>query len=166
MLDILFRGKRRDNNEWVYGSLILAGSYCCILELEENVHPMHYPYLDDYLGTIDGKATPVDPKTIGRLIDRACYNVERQCTLFEGDIIRLHDKRGNERGVAIVCDEHSMSENGLGRRFTQDTVQVTDVIGNVWDNPELVGKKYADLYLYYYGYGNTITREVLKRGTV
>ena len=77
MLDILFRGKRRDNNEWVYGSLILAGSYCCILESEENVHPVDYPYLDDYLGTIDGKATPVDPKTIGRLIDRACYDADR-----------------------------------------------------------------------------------------
>lgn len=152
MLDILFRGKRKDNNEWVYGFLISIGDYCCILELDCQIGGA--TYLDSDLGYIDGQAVPVIPQTVGRLLDRACYDADRQCTLFEGDIVKFHDKRGQERGVAIVCDEHSITENGSGRCFPQDTVQA-DVIGNVWDNPELVGEKYADLYLYYYGYGNT-----------
>lgn len=64
MHEILFRGKKHDGT-WAYGSLIHAGTYCCILEAEENVHPMNYPYLDDDIGTFDGKATPVNPETVG-----------------------------------------------------------------------------------------------------
>lgn len=149
MRNILFRGKSKGTNEWVYGSLISIGEYYCILELDCQTGGA--TYLDADLGYIDGQATPVIPQTIGRMIDYACYDAECRCVLFEGDIIKLHGKHGQNRGVAIVCDEHSISENGLGRCFPQDTVQA-DVIGNVWDNPELVGEKIADLYLYYYGF--------------
>jgi hypothetical protein len=44
-----------------------------------------------------------------------------------------------------------MTENGLGRHYTQDTVQVK-VIGNVHDTPELVGEKHAENYKYYFGF--------------
>lgn len=36
MREILFRGKRVGKGEFAYGSLILAGAYCCILESEED----------------------------------------------------------------------------------------------------------------------------------
>ena len=49
MREILFKGKRIDNGEFAYGSLIQAGTYCCILESEEDAHPMDYPYLDHHL---------------------------------------------------------------------------------------------------------------------
>lgn len=63
MKKYIFKGKTR-GGKWVYGSLIQAENFCCILESEEDVHPMDYPYLDGDLGIIDGKATPVDPDSI------------------------------------------------------------------------------------------------------
>lgn len=157
MREILFRGKRTDGKGWAYGSLIQAGSYCCILESEDKVHPMDYPYLDADLGTIDGKATPVIPETVGRLIDYACYNKCSDQKLFEGDIIEVYSSRrcnyetDKPTGMAIVVDEHCITEDGNGRFFPQDTIQVR-AIGNVHDNPELVGEKWADLYKYYFGF--------------
>lgn len=83
MREILFRGKTV-HGKWVYGSLISAGSYCCILESEEDVHPMDYPYLDDELGVIDGKATPVDPETVGQFTGVFDKDSNK---IFEGDIV-------------------------------------------------------------------------------
>ena len=171
MKEILFRGKCRDTGEWVYGSLILAGTYCCILELEENVHPMDYPFLDDDIGWIDGKATPVIPETVCRLIERPHYeSYTDHIKIFEGDIVEVYyrhkDVMGDSRpkSIAIAVDEFTITENGKGRWFTQDIYEVK-AIGNVYDNPELIGKKYADLYKYYHGFNTTITRDDLKRNS-
>lgn len=169
MKEILFRGKT-ETGKWVYGSLILAGSYCCILESEDDVHPLDYPYLDDDLGTIDERATPVIPETVGRLIEHPCYDGvwDDERRFFEGDIIGVYRYRHADiasdepDSMAIVVNESCITENGLGRWFPQDTI-TTKVLGNVHDNPELVGKKYADLYKYYHGFNTRVTREDLKK---
>lgn len=139
MKQILFRGKT-ETGRWAYGSLILADNYCCILESD------------------DGKATPVIPETVGQFIGRACYDAfGYNQKLFEGDIIavyrskRIDIEHGKPDSIAIAVDEHCITENGLGRCFPQDTIQ-TKVIGNVYDNPELVGEKYAELYKRYFGF--------------
>lgn len=157
MKEILFRGKTK-LGKWVYGSLILANDYCCILEDETKVHPMDYPYLDGDMGTIDGKATPVIPETVSRLIEHPCY--DSACTnkrFFEGDILAVYRNRHSDverdkpDAFAIVVDESSISENGLGLWFPQDTTLVK-IIGNVWDTPELVGEKYSEQYKFYHGF--------------
>lgn len=150
MKEILFRGKTK-SGRWVYGSLILAGTYCCILEREEDVHPTDYPYLYDSTGTIDGRATPVIPETVGRLLECPGYNSFSGSRYFEGDIIEIKPRKGDcpQIHIAICVDNNSITENGLGRWFPQDIFEAT-VIGNVHDNPDLDGKKYADLYKLYH----------------
>ena len=151
----LFRGKT-PAGKWVYGSLIAADAYCCILELEENVHPTDYPYLDSELGVIDGHATPVIPNTVGRLIERHSYERCGDAECFEGDIVEVYPRhcdieRSEPTSIGIIVNEHTISSNGMGYVFPQDTCQIK-VIGNVHDNPELVGKEYAELYKHYNGF--------------
>lgn len=83
------------------------------------------------------------PETVGRLLTYACYDgyheVER---LFQNDIIAVWNRHAdvdNEKPhhIALVCDEHSVTEDGLGRWFPQDTTRIR-IIGNAYDNPELL----------------------------
>lgn len=133
MREILFRGKRVGKGEFAYGSLILAGAYCCILESEEDAHPMDYPYLDDDLGTIDGKATPVIRETVGQFTGMEDKNGRK---IFEGDIVRGMMDFGpagmNENVVNICFNKYS------GYRWQYFDLSTIEVIGNVYDNPELL----------------------------
>ena len=152
----IFRGKRVSDGAWVYGNLILAENYCCILEKEEDVHPVDYPYLDGELGWIDGKATPVDPGTVSQYIMGDDLNGQM---IFEGDIVKINSKWDYEWKVepAVVIDKNSITQNGLGRRMSQDTIEV-EVVGNIWDNRDMLlerDKKWVDNYYQLMEWGYT-----------
>lgn len=123
MREILFRGKT-DNGRWVYGSLILAGDYCCILEAEENVHPMDYPYLDEDLGIIDGKATPVIPITVGQFTGLTDENGTK---IFEGDIMR------NAGNIVEFCSDGFCINGDSPLCFWTKT----KIIGNIHDDLDM-----------------------------
>lgn len=129
MREILFRGKKH-NGTWAYGSLIKADTYCCILEAEENVHPIDYPYLDDDMGTFDGMATPVNPETVGQYTGIVDKNGTK---IFEGDIVA--DSCDGE--LHLVEFTHGMFKlsnyhMGYGTPFPHK------IAGNIYDNPEMI----------------------------
>lgn len=160
MREILFRGKAY-NNKWVEGCLITAPnySYCCILEDEDKVHPMDYPYLDETLGTFDGCATPINPKTICQFTGLTDKNGKK---IFEGDIVLWDDDdecvsviRYDVESAAFVIDEYGI--NGCLMEYGWDETAGDfgkietngfddysnldfEIIGNVFDNPELLSR--------------------------
>lgn len=148
--NVLFRGKN-DCGSWVYGSLIQADEYCCILEEESKVHPMYWPYLDPDLGTFDGKATPVDPETVSQYTG---VNDKNGKKIFGGDIIKIDENVKNMFNSVdgeVVYVGGMFKINNIHRESILDSLYSIidihfvlrgEVCGNKWDNPELLeGKK-------------------------
>lgn len=160
MRDILFRGKRKDTGEWVEGYYAKAKYYLN----DEEMHVIFPVDLTLYPHSEFSSFEEIDPETLGRLVSDPCYTDYTNQRYFQGDIIELYSDKWKsiEHRFGIVVDEHCFTENGLGRCFPQDTLQAK-VIGNVWDNPELVGKKYADLYKYYHAFKTSVTQDDLAR---
>lgn len=154
MKEILFKAKQKDNEKWIEGYYAKAKDYLT----DEDVHVIFPVDLTLLPHSEFSSYVEIIPETLCRLIEHPCY--DGNCTdqrFFEGDIIEVY-KRHRNLGLphepdmfAIVVNESCITENGLGRWFPQDTTQVK-VVGNIWDNPELVGEKYANLYRYYNGY--------------
>lgn len=143
MRDILFRGKRTDNNEWVYGSPLFQDGYVLIgfwnseeFEWEEHL---------------------VAPETVGQFTGLADKNYKK---IFEGDILnvgigkRLMYVHFNgetltweltDVGVSACEVNHLINTFELGEIQVEAAYgeMVSEVIGNIHDNSELLEVKHA-----------------------
>lgn len=144
MREILFRGKRTDNGEWVYGyyAHLHKTTYCfkedCDAHPKNELHRMIFEHEQDWGLPNYHLQVDVYPETVGQYIglkDRNGTNI------FEGDIV----KRvwfGKMSIYQIVYDNDLTSFIGqAGVRFTTFDYGSTEfeVIGNIYDNPELLG---------------------------
>lgn len=168
MREYIFRGKT-DRGTWVYGSLIKVSNYCCILQ-EDDGSNYDYPYLDGDLGTIDGHATPVDPNTVSQftgMIDKNGNKIfEGDILSTRTDAIRTetlkgyygYDQDGYPQKIPgydgsyeyhYTCQKDCVAVvkySICGRYYLDGSNKAVDaicneVIGNIHDNPELVGGK-------------------------
>lgn len=130
MREILFRGKtvNRKENKWIYGSLVSG------IRKYDN-EPTFFIYdLDtemDSRGWIDNYfGEEVDPETVGQwtgLVDKNCVEI------FEGDVIESPVKRlGYKHGNLIIITDIREC------KFIALYANSYKIIGNVWDNPELI----------------------------
>ncbi len=125
MREILFRGKSTDTGAWV------CGYYCG-------------PFGDFYENEICDIADPtcsrvdVDPETVGQYTGLQDKNGKR---IFEGDIVRGRDAL--EKGLAVegYIDYRYGSFCIVGDLMTHFRWMdyEVEVIGNIHDNPELIG---------------------------
>jgi hypothetical protein len=113
--EIKFRGKRLDNGKWVYG----------LIMLQEFGNPK-------YAG-ISGRA--IDPATIGQYTGLEDKNGNE---IYEGDIIDIGDEL-----VKVVWNECGFAYRGDGYISDQlaDVHYISDVIGNIHDDLELLGSE-------------------------
>ena len=121
MREILFRGKRIDNGEWVYGDLlqIPERNRCSIMPQTPVSHNcgVIYETVGQYTGIIDKNGTKI----------------------FEGDIVDIF--RDFERGI-IKWDEDTarfiISSDGIIADFDNYWGKDLEVIGNIYDNSKLL----------------------------
>ncbi len=138
MREILFRGKRRDNGEWIEGSLMK------ITRNENECAESFYLIFQDnfsFKGTLvksEGHAV-VDPETTGQYTR---VRDEHLKPLFEGDICRAKNLLHNGKEELFSVEWYA---NGF--YFVDDTgtpwhphhLEDIENIGNIHDNPELLG---------------------------
>nr|DAV36529.1 MAG TPA: YopX protein [Caudoviricetes sp.] len=119
--EFLCRGKRVDTHRWV------DGYYVKLL-----VNAVEKAYLHLIIGKNDGEYNSVDVETVGRctgLVDK------NGLTIFEGDIVENID------GIYVVKYCKSLTRFALVHdgMLSGRLVSFGTVIGNIHDNPELMG---------------------------
>lgn len=121
MREIIFRGKRLDNGEWVYGGYDPMQGNHTIFDHESITH----------------SAYEVDPSTMGQCTEKPDKNKK---LIYESDIIAARFKSNHAR-QKFICKYNSNNarfefDNGHVSVGADDIYNIK-IIGNIHDNPEL-----------------------------
>lgn len=141
MREILFRGKRVDNGEWVEDYFIQKGSQTFIAS---------YPYFTgkvhetSWLEFCFGGFIEVIPETVGQFTGLTDKNGKK---IFEGDICEFDNDEPDENerytNYAVQWDCVNCQYVVVDGRNCEDCLDIffakhAEVIGNIHDNPELL----------------------------
>ena len=127
MREILFRGKRIDNGEWVEGYFV-------------NLWLMHYQKHQPIITDNNAVSYDVDPSTVGQYTGLCDKNGKK---IFEGDIVKTDKFSEPNRQYIIKYDLQFGAFIGQDRynlyfvTFDDDSGEF-EVIDNIHDNPELL----------------------------
>lgn len=115
MREILFRGKRIDNREWVEGFYLYT---------EENTHPV----------IIDMKCLShiIIPETVGQFTGLTDKNGKK---IFEGDIVKYENKIYEIKYLEKYARFAPSNEHSI---FMVCAFNHLEVVGNIHDNPGLL----------------------------
>lgn len=129
---ILFRGKRIDNGEWIDGSLVIKGTQYFIFTGETK----------NFRGMINWVWYEVDLETVCEYTGLTNKNGRK---IFENDIVGIYREYRKEWDYGVVkYGEFNCSccSGVYGWHFAEEDIRRYDeyeVIGNIFDNPELLG---------------------------
>ena len=149
MREILFRGKRIDNGEWVEGYYVHTRRHHCIITgCIDDGYVVHGHYANDVAMEV------VDPATVGQYTGLTDKNGKK---IFDGDIIRFRKFRDEPNWVGVVKYEicsyiakgwmplayekrkgEKLSFGGFEVQILGIEKTTIEVIGNIHDNPELL----------------------------
>lgn len=129
MREIIFRGKRLDNGEWVFGML---GQY------HDGIKAT---IIDNHFGIFENTAelVCVAPETVGQYTGLKGKHGKK---IFEGDILLLDDMKGIVNyGTGCFCvklpSPNYLYLNNPAIDMVLNEYPGLEIIGNIHDNPEL-----------------------------
>ena len=125
MRTIRFRGKSKKTGEWLYGDLIrnVEGAFAIVPPYEISMNNYYRNYV-------------VDKETIGQFT-RRCD--ESGKAVYEGDLLRGYDNNVIEVVWSDACFCGCISNTIVSLRILD--VEDRDVIGNIYDNKELLATR-------------------------
>ena len=151
MREIKFRGKSVENGEWIYGDLIKGEHY--YISTKDDFH-YAVVSIDGHMSTF---VNIVIPESVGQYI---CSYNNNKTGIYEGDIFGITNKNSDiyYKGCRIVkyikdgfylvdkenygdrlLTEISVNTNNVGiAEFMKEQNLDYDIIGNNYDNPELM----------------------------
>ena len=138
--EVIFRGKRADNGEWVEGDV-----------LQTRYHSGHIEYQIMPQAPVSS-AYPVIPETVGQYTGLTDKNGKK---IFEGDIVKCTDMINDFEFNAVVEFGNPNGEYNWGYQLKfisgeesnfdilcwvdmKETGAYIEIIGNIHDNPELM----------------------------
>lgn len=131
MREILFRGKRKENGEWVYGNYAVT----------DNNEKQHFIFQNKAF------EFEVDPETVGQYTGITDDNGKK---IFEGDILGITNDDPDYDYITKVyldCDtlcvdiqgqDYDYTSIGFAIEIWDDECDQVEIIGNIYDNPELL----------------------------
>ena len=137
MREILFRGKRMDNGEWVEGAF-------CPKSCDDPFWPMvDKPSIIKLEEHCDGFWFDVDPTTVGQYTGLTDKNGKR---IFEGDVVRHYNDQRNPESYDVgavwwdsdhLCFKRTSFPESV---FVWKQIQGNsyEIIGNIHDSQELM----------------------------
>ena len=131
MREILFRGKRKGNGEWVYGNYAVT----------DNNEKQHFIFQNKAF------EFEVDPETVGQYTGIIDDNVKK---IFEGAILSITNDDPdydyitkvyldcNTLCVDVQGQDYDCTSIGFAIGIWDDECDRLEVIGNIYDNPEML----------------------------
>ncbi len=133
--EILFRGKRLDNGEWVYGAIICQDDRCFINPQTDGTVYCSYSSMSGRW--IFGDYLEVDPATVGQYVGMPDKN---RTKIFDGDLLK-YTRYEDDAPYRVFWDNfewYIQCENRMPDRLSVSQPENWEVIGNIYDNPELL----------------------------
>ena len=141
MRKILFRGKRVDNGKWVYGYYWHVEEH-----YDSSIKAAKIHFIKSIKNGIDYR---IDENTLGQYIG---LKDKKGKEIFEGDIVLEYDfwDKPTEYVHKVEWDDESCgfeplsdSKNNCGHCGGGLNPNDCKIVGNIYDNPEMIAKKNA-----------------------
>lgn len=124
MRKILFRGQRKIDRQWVYGLYTQAGRYFLMETLGREILKPDFKLV---YGETIGQYVGIEDSTGNKI--------------FEGDILK---NVFGEYGIVEYSDNLFYIRKALVNEYSSVCFSSSKVVGNIYDNPELIKEKRLD----------------------